>query len=210
MSRFFNRPVVLILVLLACIGLVTWKLWPLNQRELYERGARLMESTSLYDMEQAWADYLGPLERDYPDHPYQEEVAGLRRKWEAAKGAPAKTLPPSEAQRFFQQGELLQKQGDAAAAKQVWSNLIDAFGAVDAEKDWVDRARRALTAAERDGQNPERWKNVRAALERARELHGQGKEDDAQRIWRGIIQLYRGDPAAAEFVAEARKALGKK
>jgi eukaryotic-like serine/threonine-protein kinase len=205
LSRFFNRPVVLLLVLVACIGILIWKFWPLNQDELYQRGAKLMESDSLYDMKQAWTEYLEPLERDYPDHPYHEEVAAFRLKWDAAK-APH----PSEAQLFFQQGELLQKQGNPAAAQQVWRNLIDVFAEVDAEKEWVNRATRALTDLERAGLNKDRWKNVRTALDRAKGLQQQGKLDDAERIWRGIQELYRNDPAAANILLEIQRTRQKK
>jgi tRNA A-37 threonylcarbamoyl transferase component Bud32 len=205
LSRFFNRPAILLLVLLACIGILTWKFWPLNQDELYQRGAKLMESDSLYDMKQAWTEYLEPLERDYPDHAYKEEVAAFRLKWEAAK-APH----PSEAQLFFQQGELLHKQGNPAAARQVWRSLIDVFADVDAEKEWVNRARRALSDLEKAALNTDRWKNVRTALERAKELQQQGKLDDAERIWRGIQELYRNDPAATNILLEIERARQKK
>src|ERR1019366_4427829 len=138
-TRFLNRPVVLVVILLACVGFLTWKLWPSSQEELFHGGEKLMQSNSLYDMERAWADYLGPLESRYPDHPYKDQVAEFRAKWETAKA-----LHPSEAQRFFQQGELLQKQGNPAAAQKIWTSLIDAFGEVDAEKEWVRKARSAL------------------------------------------------------------------
>jgi serine/threonine-protein kinase len=202
LSRFLHRPVVLVLVLLACVGILTWKLWPLSERQLYERGAKLMESDSLYDMKNAWTEYLGPLEERYPNHPYQEEVAAFRAKWEAAQAA----ANPTEAQRFYQQGELLQKQGNPAAAQQVWRNLIDAFGAVEADKVWVNRARRALADIDKTGLNADRLKNVRAALDSAKALHDQGKVDEANRIWTGLEQLYRDD---AEILAEVRKARPK-
>ena len=48
-------------------------------------------------------------------------------------------MHPGEAQRFYQQGELLQKQGNSVAAAEVWTNLIDAFSEVEAEKESVAR-----------------------------------------------------------------------
>jgi serine/threonine-protein kinase len=201
-TRFFNRPVVLVLIFLACIGVLAWKFWPLSQDQLYERGARLMESGAEVDMQRAWTDYLDPLEREYPEHRYKEEVEKLRQKWEAARA-------PSEAQRFFQQGELLARQGNPAAARQMWHNLIDAFAEVEAEKAWVERARRSISDMERADLNQDRFKNVRAALEQADKLHRAGKHADAERIWSGIEQLYRDDPAAAEILAEVQKARQK-
>jgi TolA-binding protein len=158
-------------------------------------------------MKTAWREYLDPLERDYPDHPYKAEVAAMRRKLEDAQAPSPPT--PSEAQRFFQQGELLRKQGNPAAAQEIWTNLIAAFSEVESEKEWVNRARRALTDLEKDSTNKDRWLSVRAALDRAKELQRQGKSDEARKMWQGIEQLYANDPAAMEFVAEARQALKK-
>lgn len=209
LTRFFNRPLVLVVILAACIGILVWKLWPLNQEELFQRGARLMESESRYDMEVAWREYLGPLERDHPDHPYKEQVAGFRAKWEAAKGDAAKPLPTSEAQRFFQQGEWLSRQGNPAAAQKVWRNLVDVFADVEAEKEWVSRARTALADQEKDAAEKDRFKSVHKALTRAKELHEQGKQADAERIWSGIEALYRDDPSAAEILGAVKRARQK-
>lgn len=200
LARLFNRPTVLFALLLGCVGILVWGMWPLGQDALYWRGAKLMESESLYDMQRAWTEYLEPLESRYPDHPYKEEVAGFRRKWEAAK-APE----PSEAQRFYQQGELLQKQGNAAAAQQVWRSLVDVFGEIDAEKEWVQRARRSLNELDKANQIQDRHKHARQALDRARELKQQGKHVEAERIWDGIEQLYRNDPSAAGLLQDVQK-----
>jgi serine/threonine protein kinase len=200
-TRFFNRPVVLVLILVACIGFLTVKLWPASQDELFHEGEKLMQSSSLYDMNRAWTDYLGPLESRYPDHPYKEQVAEFRAKW-----ATAKSPHPSEAQRFFQQGELLQKQGNPAAAQKIWTNLIDAFGEVDAEKEWVRKARSALGDLDRADKQKDRWLSVHKAIDRSRELRTQGKADDADRILAGIEELYRTDPSAREILAEVQRA----
>ena len=133
LSRFFNRPWVLALLLASCVGFLVWALWPLSQDQLFERGAKLMESERLYDMQTAWKEYLEPLETRFPNHPYKEQVDAFRLKREAAL-APH---PTSEAQRFFQLGEFHKRQGDLAAAQQVWSNLITVFKPVESEQEWV-------------------------------------------------------------------------
>ena len=188
-TRFFNRPIVLVVLLFGCIGVLAWGLWPLNQEQLYQRGAKLMETENLTEMQHAWSDYLEPLESRFPDHPYKEKVDEFRTKWEAAK-----TAHPSEAQRFFHQGEVLQQQGNLAEARKVWSSVIDVFQDVDTEKAWVARARQALNDMDKTGADKDRWKQVRRALERADDLRKQGKTSDAKRIWDGIEQLYRDDP----------------
>jgi serine/threonine-protein kinase len=202
LSRFFNRPLVLVAILLACIGFLTYKLWPLNQDQLFQRGAQLMESEREYDMQKAWTEYLGPLEQNYPEHPYKEKVEEFRQRWNAAKA-------PSEAQRFFQQGELLAKQGNVAAARKTWHSLIDVFAEMDGEKLWVERARRALADMDKEDANQDRFRNVRAALEKADALQRDGKHAQAERIWAGIEQLYRNDPAAEGILAQVQKARQK-
>ena len=204
LGRFLNHPGVLVFILLLCIGTFVWGLYPLNQDQLYERGANLMGSNSLYDMQRAWNDYLEPLETRFPNHPYQEKVGEFRKKLDAAK-----STQPSEAQRFFQQGDLLAKQGNTAAARQVWRSLIDVFGQLETEKEWVGHAQRSLNELEKANHNKNRFNSVKKALERAEELRRQGKADDAERIWLGIEQLYRNDPAAVEIIQEVQRAQRK-
>jgi predicted Ser/Thr protein kinase len=197
LNRFFNRPWVLVVVLLLCIGVLTWKLWPSSQDELYAGGAKLMESDSLFDMQRAWRDYLEPLESRYPGHPYKEKVEEFRQRLEAAQSP-----HPSEAKRFFQQGEHLKQQGDFAAAYQVWHGLIDAFEPVEAEKEWVERARRSLHDLEKISLDKDRRKNVFISLERATQLRNLGKIAESDRILAGIEQLYRNDPLTAELLLD--------
>jgi tetratricopeptide (TPR) repeat protein len=203
-TRFFNRPVILVLLLLACAGILTWTFWPLNQDQLFDRGAKLMESDSPYDMQRAWDDYFIPLESRFPDHPYREKIDRFRAQLEAAK-----TVRPSEAQRFYQQGELLQKQGNDRAAKEMWINLIAAFGQVEAEKAWVQRARVAISDMDKSGQEKDRFKSAFMALEQASALRASGQIQEAERIWTALEELYRNDPAATDIIAEVKKARGK-
>ena len=155
------------------------------------------------EMQRAWTDYLDPLERDYPDHQYKAEVAELRQKYQADK-------TPSEAQRFFQQGEMLAKQGDLAAAQKIWRSLIDVFGEVEAEKLWVKRAQRAPMEMENADIGQDRFKNAYAAMEKAEKLQKEGKHADADRIWSGIEQLYGNDPTAENVMKKMWKARQKK
>jgi serine/threonine-protein kinase len=204
LGGIFNRAWVLVLLLACCIGILVWAFWPLSQDQLYERGARLMESGRLYDMQMAWSEYLDPLETRYPNHPYKEQVDAFRLKRQAALAG----QPASEAQRFFQLGEFHKRQGDLAGAQQVWRNLIAVFGAVETDREWVQRAERGLNELEADSRNKDRFQPVKAALERARRLRIQGKDADAERILTGIEQLYRDDRTAADLLIEVKKARG--
>jgi serine/threonine-protein kinase len=200
-ARFFNRPWVLVSLLAICIGILVWTFWPLSEQQLFERGERLMKTGEMVNMERAWREYFQPLNERYPDHPYQEEVEKYRLRLEAARSP-----QPSEAQRFFQQGEQLRQQGELGRARAVWQSVIVAFRDVDAEKEWVSRAERALTDLEKAAANPDRFKAVRPALENAAKLNRAGKRAQAEEIWSALEALYRDDPGAGELLAEIKRA----
>ncbi len=84
--------------------------------------------------------------------------------------------------------------------------MIAAFGTVEAEKEWVHRAERALTDVEKAAAIPDRIKGVRPALDNAALLHRAGKRADAEAIWSALEALYRDDPAAADVLAEISRA----
>jgi hypothetical protein len=203
-ARFFNHPLVLVVLLLLCMGAIAWAFWPPDQETLFRKGAELMASSRPADAERAWRDYLQPLQDRFPDHPYQEEVAGFAAKLEALRNPSA-----SEAQRFFQLGERLRKDGNDAAALHIWQSLIAAFDGIDAEKNWVRQARSAVAEVEKSAGKTDRLKHVRPALERAQALAGQGQRPEAERIWNALEELYRHDPGGAAVLDEIRRARTK-
>jgi serine/threonine-protein kinase len=199
-SRALNHPAILVLLLAACIGGIAWAFWPLDRDTLFRRGARLMDSSRLSDMNEAWRDYLEPLERRFPDHPYKDEVEKFKIKLEAAKNP-----TPSEAQHFYQLGERLRQQGDAAGAREIWTNLATAFEGSAADRDWVQRAKKGLTELDDQAAHRDRLKSLQPILDRAAALKADGKADEAERIWTALEALYRNDPGAKELLEEIRK-----
>ncbi len=204
LTRFLNHPVVLVTLLAVCVGLITWAFWPLDQDTLYERGAKLMASSRLSDMKEAWREYLGPLEKRFPDHPYKAELDKFKTKLENAENP-----TPGEAQHFYQVGERLKAEGNEAGAREVWSSLVTAFEGVDAERSWVDRAKNGLADLEKQPARGERLKSLKPALDRAAALKDAGKADEAERVWAALEKLYSRDPGAAELLQEVRRQRNK-
>ncbi len=183
-SRLLNRAWVLVPLLALCVGVIVWAFWPLDMDTLYERGAKLMESERPADMREAWHEYLEPLSKRFPDNPYQEEVKAFQQKLQAAE-APG----PTEAQRFYQQGERLLQAGDLKGAQRVWQATVDVFKDSDREKDWVRRATRALTELEKNAAAQDRWQSLRPALDRAAKLRDAGQRAEAEKIWAALEEL---------------------
>ncbi len=183
---------------------LTWAFWPLDQDTLYERGAKLMASSRLSDMKEAWREYLGPLEKRFPDHPYKAELDKFKTKLENAENP-----TPGEAQHFYQVGERLKAEGNEAGAREVWSSLVTAFEGVDAERSWVDRAKNGLADLEKQPARGERLKSLKPALDRAAALKDAGKADEAERVWAALEKLYSRDPGAAELLQEVRRQRNK-
>jgi predicted Ser/Thr protein kinase len=204
LTRTLNHPAVLVLLLAACVAVIAWAFWPLDRDTLFRRGARLMDSSRLSDMNEAWREYLEPLERRFPDHPYKDEIEKFKIKLDAAKN-PA----PTEAQHFYQLGERLRQQGNDAGAREIWSNLATAFENSAADRDWVQRAKKALGELDEKAAHRDRLKSAQPVLDRAAALKADGKVDEAERIWTALEALYRNDAAAKELLEEIRKQRGK-
>src|SRR5262245_3076090 len=202
--RVVNHPLVLVGLLAVCVALIAWAFWPLDQDTLFQRGAKLMASSRLSDMNEAFRDYFDPLERRFPDHPYKEEVEKFRIRHEALKNP-----TPSEAQHFFQLGQRLRQEGNDRAAREVWSSLVIAFEGSDADRDWVQRAQKALGELEKGAARGDRLKGVKPILDRAAALKADGKAADADKILAALETLYARDVGANDLLMEIRKQRGK-
>lgn len=217
LAQFFNRPWVLVSLLALCVAL-GWYFWPrptVAPATLFERGSSLMASSNPDDWEKAWDEYLEPLNRQYPDHPYHQQVERFHQQLEdyaQLQRAVAKVKadgPPSEAQRFFQQGLTLCQQGDIEQARRIWQATVQAFHEVESERRWVRLAEEALAqlpnAASRE--DPRRLA-IRAVAEKAQELRKRGDAQQAEQLWSGLEELYRGDPSVRSLLDEARRDFG--
>jgi hypothetical protein len=204
LRRFFHRPLVLLALLAATVGLLVWSFWPTSAETLYQRGAALMRSDDPDDWQTAWDKYLQPLLAKEPDTPHRAEIERWREKCEAAQAARQAhraarlARPMSEAQWFYHEGLRLRQQGDEAGARRVWKALVQAFQDVPSEEPWLRRAEQDM-----DNPAPERqWSSVRQAMQRVRELRRQGKNKEAEAIVNALKELYRDDPAAQAILKQ--------
>ncbi len=215
-QRFFNHPLTLVLMFAACVGLIAWGLTRKrpSAEDLYAAAVPLMQSDDPTDWRRARDEYLDPLTSRDPDTPHRDEIAAFLRKLDdverldRAVRQAGTDAAQSEAERFYRQGMQHAQNGDAAAARRVWRNVVRSFAAVESERRWVDLAGRGLARLGAPAR-PGRFASAREALAQARALRDAGKRGEAAPIWDGLEALYRDDPAAAPVLDELRRDRGK-
>ena len=216
LSRWLNRPWVLLPLFLLCVSLIVWRLWPETHPSadwLIEQARPLMASEEPADWDKAKSEFLEPLQHAYPEHPYQREVeefeqkvddhARQRRALTGVKHAGA----ISAAERFYQRGLRLCQDGDPDAARQIWENVIRSFGDLEPEQRWVRLSQEALRElAKQTSTSKHPDESVQRALRQARQWRDQGQPQKAEEIWRGLESLYRDDPSGSEVLREVERA----
>jgi eukaryotic-like serine/threonine-protein kinase len=210
-SRFFHKPLVLATLLVVCVGLIVWGTWPLSAETMYRRGEELMRQEDPSDWDTAFQKYFEPLEEKYPDHQYKDQIQQFRAKVEEhrtqakAERQAKHDGPMSEAQWFYARGVRLRQEGDEKGAQDVWRKLTIAFQGVPAEEPWVKLAEEKLDHVGAQNEGERRWRAVRSALQRARDLRREEKVAEANAIYDALEKLYADDAKAAEILAEIRR-----
>jgi serine/threonine-protein kinase len=204
LRQWFNRPVVVVPLFLLCVGLIVWGWRSKPTAEtLFRKGEALMQSDKPDDWQAAWEKYFEPLERDFTDHPYRDQVAAYRRQIREAEDD--KTLDraihsglgraaASEAERFYRRGLRLCQDGDWPEAERIWQNLVCVFASIPAEERWVTLSHRGLK--ELQDKRPvvlDRERAIQAALESARNLRQEGKAREADELLKSLRVLYGVD-----------------
>jgi predicted Ser/Thr protein kinase len=217
-AQWLNQPVVLVPLFLLTVGAIVWGFTRGGDRrtpeELLETATTLVTSEDKETRERGRTEYLDLLRRKHPeferdqvDHLYNllDDDRALRRALDGVKGA----ARMSEAQRFYRRGLALCRQGDAEAARAVWSDLVKSFTGVEPEQRWVELAKKGMDELNRRLPAAARADDsVKAALARARQLSRDNKKAEAETIWQGLEQLYKDDPAAKDVLDQIRKDRG--
>jgi serine/threonine protein kinase len=215
LSRWLNRPWVLLPLFVFCVGLIVWRLWPESHPSaewLFQQGTELMASEDPADWNKAWSEFLAPLNRTYPEHAYHEEVDAYAQKIEdhavqqRALTGLKENGTVSPAQRFYQRGLRLCQEGDGDAARRIWENVVRTFGEVVSEQRWVRLSEEALQALNtRTSPSRQTDDAVQEALKQARNFRDQGKLQKAEAIWKGLEALYRDDPAGEDVIRHVER-----
>lgn len=219
-TPIYERLWFLVTCLLLVIAFVTWSLWPLNEEQLFQRAAAIMEVDDQGKWDSAYDKYLVPLQKKYPKGKYADKVQQYIDKIEMAKTEKriefSRKLgkdPANEAERLYVQAHKYEEFGDRVTAAEKYGSMIQLFqerseqeGSED--RPYVNLAKRQKELIERGGTNGEdRLKLVDSALERADKLFADGKALEARKLWQSIETLYSGNGEMQPQVERAQTRL---
>jgi serine/threonine-protein kinase len=211
-QRFFNHPVVLVVLFILCVSGIAWKFWPESESALYEKGVKLWNTEDPEDWDKAFADYFDPLQKKYPQSAHHAEIDEFREKLKDRKALrraeqiAKRAAIEGEGQWFYVEGLRLRQRGDEQAARRMWANLVRAFTDVKSEQPWVVLAQHELDK-KNDALPPDdkRWQTARAALEQARALRDKKELTKAESIWTALETLYKDDASATPILDEIKR-----
>lgn len=209
---FYERAWFLALSLLLLIGgLGTWLAWPENEDRLFNKAVAILEAKEDLGREDA-RQHLERLLEKFPQGAHVEaaeeylrelDVASAERKFSISVNLGRE--PKSEAERLYKEAWDFEQFGDRVTALEKYRGMADLLA--DEENPdrtqiaFVGLARRQISAIEEKGSDDDRLRFVEARLDHAGKLSASGKEIEAKKLWRGIIELY-GDKAEFQTLVD--------
>jgi hypothetical protein len=201
------------------VGGVTWAMWPLGERQLYERGAAMMESEEDVDWEEARRVYFQPLMKKYPDGEFAKKARvhiDRIEMYEAEQFALSHLRygrkPKFEAERQFIEAYKFEQFGDRVTAHDKYTSIVELFGKRKKDRAYVNLANKHLADLEKVGvSSGDRVAIVNEAMAEAERLFAAGEVLAANKKWRSITKLYATEKEFAPQVEQAQARLdGKK
>lgn len=191
-------------------GIGTWLAWPPSETGLMRRAVAIIESKEGVQREGA-RPHLIKLLRMYPDGklaPEAEErlrtldMESAKRKFEF--NVKYAREPKSEAERLYKEAWDFEQFGDRMAALEKYRSMVDVLVDEDATSvAFINLARQQIATIEAEGSDDDRLEFIELRLQDAEQLSAKGKEIDAKKIWRGIIELYGNKPEFQTLVKRA-------
>ncbi|TWT33220.1 serine/threonine-protein kinase [Blastopirellula retiformator] len=213
----YERPWFLVLCLLLVIGAIGYAFLPMSQQQLFDRGARLMQSEESTDWKIAEETYLLPLLEKYPDSPHAAEAqayvdkvwimdaeARLRHKERIGKDY------SNDGEEMLADARKLALLGSELDA---WSKYDRMVAQLDAdspeERPYYLIAQQELEKlrTEKVVRKREEITSVDKHLGLAEKAVQAGNRDQARLIYRRIISLYDENPQLYDEVQVARQGL---
>ena len=218
-SHWLENTWVLVGLLLLLVGGAGYWFFTsgLDPEERFERGVALMQEDEGPAWERARDEYFRPLldedrERWEPKlEPYLTQLRAYEWKQNFAGrriGRLRSRAPETEVDLFLQRAQRYREFGDLAQAEQTLRGLAAILEGDNARKDFYELTQQLIAELEESqAKIGGSGSLLEQSMQRAEQLAGDGRREDAQRIWKGIVELYGTDPAARDEVEQAQQNL---
>ena len=215
---FFERPLVLVGLLLAAMGLITYLVWPPGEKTLRAQAEKLMASEVLSSHNEARDKYLYPLIERFPDGEsaiWAEEQLDLIEMENAEARIQSKRAfgrePSTEGERKYAEANRFEQFGDRATALEKYRGIVNLLKNEKKERPFVNLARRQIAKIESKptGSTEELRRFLIEKLEQADKMYSNGDGIGAKQVWEGIVNLYNGNKEMMPIVEKAQARLSK-
>jgi hypothetical protein len=212
---FYERAWFLAACLTLVVSAAAWSFWPLNERQLFERATKLMDSGDELKWKEARDKYLDPLLIKYPHGEFEPKVkeyidriemaqAEKRLKMHAKRGF----TPDSEGERLYADAQRFEQFGDRLTALEKYQSIAKLLPPEGKDRPFVKLAEKRAGELMNQSESPdERLALVQKRLDEADQLEAEGKRVAARNIWNSIVTLYGDNRELQPLVERAQQGL---
>ena len=215
---FFERPVVLLSLLVAAICLITFLVWPAGEKTLLARAKKLMESEDVSSHNEARDKYLFQILERFPESNSaawaEEQLQSIEMENAEARIQSNRRFgrePSTEGERKYTEANRFEQFGDRVTALEKYKGIVNLLKSEEKERPYVNLARRQIAKIETQPLNSteELRRFLFEKLELAEKMYEKGDSIGAKQIWDGIVNLYNGNKEMQPVVERAQARLDK-
>jgi hypothetical protein len=216
-TGILERPLFLLAILVAAIGLISFLAWPLSESALRTKAEMLMARHDADGIQGASNSYLQELADRFPDGKNgqwalsQLEEIEMEAEMELAEARIQKHKrfglePTSEGERKYAEARRFESFEDRITALELYKGIVNLLKDEENERAFVNLARKRIEEIEAKPSNAEELRMLlKRKLEQADKQYRDGNTVGAKQIWEGIVNLYRLNKEVQPIVEEAQK-----
>ncbi len=213
----FERPSVLLGILVVTIGIITVLVWPASERTLRLRAESLLQRDDGIARNDARDRYLLPMLERFPNGEHaawaQEELEKIEMfnaEDRMRRNQRMRIPPTTEGERKYMEAQNFEIFGDRLTALNMYHGIVDLLKDQPESRPFVNLARRRIESIESNPPNIDELRRfLREKLDQADKMYQEGDVIRAKQIWDGIISLYNGNREMIKFVEQAQGRIEK-
>lgn len=214
---FMEQPLVLAGLLVAAICLITFLVWPANEKTLRFRAEKLLANEDLSSHNEARDKYLFELMERFPDGDNafwaKEQLELIEMENAEARIQSNRRFgrePTSEGERKFTEANRFEQFGDRVTALEKYKAIVNLLKGEEKERPYVNLARRQIAKIESNPPSTEELRRfLNEKMAQAERMYASGDTINSKKIWEGIVSLYNGNKEMLPIVERAQLRLGK-